>query len=332
MAKIKDKPLVSIVMPVFNAEAYLEESLHSVTGQTYKNLEIICVNDGSTDGSRDLLQKIGQKDSRIRILNQENRGAGEARNHGMDEATGEYIYFLDADDLLRKKAIQTMVEAAGKHDADIVLFGYYKFSDSKKMRVDFSPKTLKVRLKKVISPRDISDRLFQADHGMPWNKLYKATLLRESNIRFQNLKNTNDEFFSRITTVEAKRILFMNKVLVGYRVENSDSLQGSAKQHILDCTHALEAIHDELVKRGYYETYSDSYKKLAGYVIMLKLLAALNTDSFGILAREACERTIKYCEMDEDHLEKCYLEAFHALKVKDVLKAEKELALLKAKK
>ena len=177
MAKIKDKPLVSIVMPVFNAEAYLEESLHSVTGQTYKNLEIICVNDGSTDGSRDLLQKIGQKDSRIRILNQDNKGAGEARNHGMDEATGEYIYFFDADDLLRKKAIQTMVEAAGKHDADIVLFGYYKFTDSKKMRVDFSPKTLKVRLNKAISPKDISDRLFQADHGMPWNKLYKVLFI-----------------------------------------------------------------------------------------------------------------------------------------------------------
>ena len=163
-------------------------------------------------------------------------------------------------------------------------------------------------------------------------KLYKVKFLKESKTRFQNLKNTNDEYFSRMTTVEAGRIVFLNKALAGYRVGNSDSLQGSANQHILDCTYALGAIYDELVNRGYYELYSDSYKKLAGYVIMLKLLSVLNSDSFGILAKEVCDKTIEKCEMDEDHLEKCYREAFRALKAKDVSKAEEELALLKAKK
>jgi glycosyltransferase involved in cell wall biosynthesis len=325
MAKNVLEPLVSIIIPIYNAEKYLEESLGSVLNQTYGYLEILCVNDGSTDGSVALLEKFQQTDGRIRILSQKNQGAGVARNLGMDEAKGEFIYFFDADDLLHKKAIETLVKAAIKQDTDIVLFGYYRFNEDKKSRVDFSAKTLKVRLGKVISPRDIADRLYQADHGMPWNKLYKAEFLRKTGVKFQALKNTNDEFFSRITTVEADRILFLNKTFVGYRVGNAGSLQGKANRHILDCTAALEAIREELVNRGYYEMYSDTFKKLAGYVVMLKLISSCNSDSFEVLAREVSENTIDRCEMDEEHLEKRYRNIFKALKAKDISKAEYEI-------
>lgn len=316
------EPLVSIVIPVYNAEEYLEESLRSALEQSYRNLEIICVDDGSTDKSLQILLRMKQNDDRIKILSEENQGAGAARNLGMEAAGGEYIYFFDADDILQKKAIQTLVKTAGKSDADIVLFGYYKFCEGKKTRVAFSSKILNVPLNRVISPESISDRLFQADHGMPWNKFYKAEFLRKSGVKFQTLKNTNDEFFSRLTTVEAKRMIFINKTLTGYRVGNRRSLQGSAGANILNCTLALQAIFDELKQRGYYENYSQTFKKLAGYVVMLKLLAVRGSDAFGILAKEVSDNTIGLCEMEEDYLEEQYRSAFRALQAKDIAKAE----------
>ena len=316
-------------MPVFNAERFLEGSLRSVTGQSYGNLEIICVDDGSTDYSAAVIQRLALTDDRIRLLSRENGGAGAARNLGLDEAKGEYIFFFDSDDLLHRNAVRTLVKTAEKNNTDIVLFGYYKFSEDKKIRTDFSAKTLKVPLNKVISPRDISGCLYQADHGMPWNKFYKTDFLKKTGVRFQTLKNTNDEFFSRITVVEAERILFMNRKFVGYRVGNKNSLRGNADVNILDCTYALSAVHDELKKRGYYDTYLDTYRKLAGYVVMLKLLAIEDKDAFEVFVTEVSENTLHSCEIDEDHLEDIYKGLYRALLSKDVNKAATETKKIK---
>ena len=323
------KALVSIIIPVYNAEDYLKESLRSVLNQSYKNLEIICVDDGSSDESPALLQNFKQADPRIKVITVENGGAGVARNRGMEEAKGDYIYFFDADDILNKNMIRTLVRTAEKHDTDIVLFGYYKFNKANKIHVDFSPKTLKVPLNKAVAPGDIADRLFQADHGMPWNKFYNLGFLRDSGVKFQALKNTNDELFSRITTVSAGRILFLRKDFIGYRVGNKSSLRGNAGKNVLDCTRAMYAIHDELIERGVFDKYSDTYKKLVGYVIMLKLCAIDDNDAFNDLASEITGNTIKYCEMDEDHLEECYKAAYRALLSGDFAKVKSELERLK---
>ena len=323
------EPFVSIVMPVYNAEDHLEESLRSVLEQTYKNLEIICVDDGSIDSGPAVIERLARKDSRIKMLLQENSGAGVARNKGMDEAKGDYLFFFDADDLLHKNAIRTLVNISEKKGTDIVLFGYYKFDGRRRICVDFSARTLGVPLNRVISPKEISDRLFQTDHGMPWNKFYKTDFLKKTGVRFQTLKNTNDEFFSRITVVEAERILFMNRKFVGYRVGNKNSLRGNADVNILDCTYALSAVHDELKKRGYYDTYSDTYRKLAGYVVMLKLLAIEDKGTFEVFVTEVSENTLHSCEIDEDHLEDIYKGLYRALLSKDVNKAATETKKIK---
>ena len=298
MSSTYNEPLVSIVIPVYNAEEYLEETLRSISMQSYKNLEIICVDDGSSDNSIAILQRMQNTDPRFIILSQEHQGAGTARNLGMDESKGDYILFFDADDILRKKAVQTLVKLAQKNDTDIVLFRHRKFAKGKRV------------------------------HGMPWNKLYKMSFLRNTDVRFQALKNTNDEYFSRITTVEAERIMFINKVFVDYRVDNKNSLQRNLKKSVLDCTYALEAIIDELKSRGFYETYCDTYKKLAGYVIMLKLQALTGSPEFEILAQRVYNYTLNACELDEQHLEKCYQGAYRALRAGDIQKAESELMAL----
>ena len=326
-----DEPLVSIVMPVYNAEDYLEESLCTVVSQSYRNLEIICVDDGSRDDSLLLIKKMMQEDQRISVVTQENQGAGAARNLGLKEANGEYILFFDADDILKKKAVETAVRTAVRHDADIVLYGYYKFSGSKKIRVDFSAKKLKVPMNRKITPADISDRLFQCDHGMPWNKLYKTSFLRGTGVEFQKLRNTEDEFFSRLTTVQAGSMVFIDKIFVGYRVGNKGSLHGNVDRNILDCTYALRTIHDELKSRGYYGQYQATYKKLAGYIIMLKLIAIDDHDVFRLFADEVSKNVIDNCEMEENFLEDKYKAVFRALKAGDIEKAEAEAGKLRKK-
>ena len=321
------EPLVSIVIPIYNAEQYLEESIRSVLDQSYGNLQIICVDDGSTDNSLKIAEKLKNDDSRIVLISKENEGAGVARNKGMEVAQGKYVYFFDADDYLRKNAIKTLVKTAEKHSADIVLFGYYKFNDNKKTKVAYSPKVLRVPLNKVITPESISDRLYQADHGMPWNKFYNLDFVKKTGVEFQALKNTNDEFFSRITTVEADGIVFINKVLAGYRVGNRKSLQGSTNKNILDCTYAIKAIYDELKARNYYDKYSETYKRLVGYIIMLKLMAK-DSESFNVLAEEIRTNILKKCEMSEDYLEERFKNAYRALEDKDYEKARKELELI----
>lgn len=328
MSYADHEPLVSIVIPVYNAERYLEQSLRSVMNQTYRTIEIICVNDGSTDSSPNILQRLKEEDFRIQIATSVNKGAASARNIGMDIALGDYILFFDADDLLDKKAVGTLVKSALKNDTDIVLFDYYKFSDTGKIRTRNSAKVLRVPMDKVISPTAVADRLFQADNGMPWNKFFKREFLRKTHIHFQDLRNTEDEYFSRLTTVTASRILFLNKKFVGYRVGNEQSLRENVDQNILDCTYALKAIRDDLKSRGYYETYRETYRKLAGYIVMLRLLAAYGSESFITLATEISNNTLTQCEVDVNHLEEQYIDAYRALLSKDISAVKYEFGKL----
>ena len=116
-----ENPMVSVIIPVYNAEAYLEECLDSVVNQTLKNIEIICVNDGSTDNSLDILKEYQEKDDRVIIINQENQGAGVARNQGIKVAKGNYLSILDADDFFELNMLELMCMNALKFDADVTI-------------------------------------------------------------------------------------------------------------------------------------------------------------------------------------------------------------------
>ncbi|MGF0069765.1 FkbM family methyltransferase [Candidatus Spyradosoma sp. SGI.093] len=125
-----DYPLVSVVVPVYNVEKYLRECLDSICGQTLKNIEIICVNDGSTDGSPAILEEYASKDSRMRIISQENRGLSAARNAGLSVARGKYIYFMDSDDVSPQDALGKMFAEMEKNSLDVLLFGAESFFES----------------------------------------------------------------------------------------------------------------------------------------------------------------------------------------------------------
>lgn len=125
---------VSVVIPIYNAEKYLKECLDSVAGQSLREIEIICVNDGSSDGSAVILQEYAKSDERVRIFEQKNQGASSARNHGIRNACGEYLYFMDSDDILRKDALEKLFACAEENRLDILYFDGESIFETEELR------------------------------------------------------------------------------------------------------------------------------------------------------------------------------------------------------
>ena len=129
-------PKISVIIPVYNTENYLKECLNSVINQTFKDIEIICVNDGSTDNSLSILEEYARTDSRIKIINQKNQGVSSSRNNGIKSARGEYIMFLDSDDLYKPDLCEKVVEKIDSQSPDIVMWGHDCRCDKKIIKTD----------------------------------------------------------------------------------------------------------------------------------------------------------------------------------------------------
>ena len=162
-------PKISVIIPVYNTEKYLPDCISSVLGQTFQDFEVICVNDGSTDNSQSVLQKFRLKDNRIKIFTQENKGQGEARNTGLEHATGEYILFLDSDDTLPDYALSLLLDVAQKTSAPITVSR--KFLKFPKKKHHFLHPVIH---KKIFEDFVKDGRIFSS----PCNKLYRADILK----------------------------------------------------------------------------------------------------------------------------------------------------------
>ena len=138
---MKEQPLVSVIIPVYNVERYLAQCLDSVINQTYPNLEIICVNDGSRDGSPDILRRYADEDARIQVIDKANGGVSRARNDALDCARGEYIMFVDSDDWVEPDACENAVNAMREYDADIVMWSYVSETENRSSRKVIFPET-----------------------------------------------------------------------------------------------------------------------------------------------------------------------------------------------
>ena len=222
--------MISVIVAVYNVEKYLRQCLDSIICQTYRDLEIICVNDGSTDASLEILEEYAAWDDRIRIFTKENEGLGgaSARNFGLDKAMGEYVSILDSDDFFEPDMLEKAVHKAQETDADIVVFGGYEYDDRSRTDrcVESILKESVIPKKEFFSYRDCPDHIFQLSQGMAWNKLYKNTFLKAYGLEFQRIKYTDDAYFTFSHMVLAKRIAVVRDALVHYRV-NSGTNQTS---------------------------------------------------------------------------------------------------------
>ena len=170
---------VSVIIPVYNVENYLKQCLDSICAQTLKDIEIICINDGSTDNSGNILDKYAQKDSRFVIINKNNEGVSIARNTGISCAEGEFICFVDSDDYIDKDYLEKLYNAAIEYNCDIACCGFVRFHG---IRKSIRKKIDKTKVLKTIDEKIEIENL--PEHNYVWNKLYRRKSFIEHNLQF----------------------------------------------------------------------------------------------------------------------------------------------------
>ena len=257
--------MISIIIPVFNVEKYLRECLDSLLNQTYQDFEVICVDDGSTDESYKILEEYKNKDERFVIIQQNNKGAGAARNRGIELAKGEYIQFLDSDDYFEPNMLEKLCSVAKKNDTDIVVCSARKVDENKNIIESGNPlwpiNINKVVFDKVFSPEDFREDIFGLFCVVPWNKLYKRSLIVENGLKFQNLSSSNDVGFGHNSRICANRIIVIKDELINYRFNREGSI---AKVRASSCENIIKAadfVKKFLVSKGIYSNYKKGFIK-----------------------------------------------------------------------
>ena len=209
---------ITVIVPVYNVENYLEKCLDSLINQTYKNLEIIVINDGSTDNSGEICQEYAQKDNRIVYIEKENGGQAEARNMGLDRMTGSYVTFVDSDDWVELDYVETLYKKITEYQADIAVGNYYSFNQTEGMYCFYIFGDS--YYEKVYDNVSIFENLYESQDMkkfafiFPWGKLYKASLLDD--LRFDNGKLAEDAYLNQKIYLLAERIVYLNKGLYAY--------------------------------------------------------------------------------------------------------------------
>lgn len=261
---------VSVVVPVYNVDEFLDNTLSDITGQTLRDIEIICVDDGSTDNSCKIIENWIEKDSRIQLIKQENQYAGVARNNGLKKAHGKYVIFWDADDLFEEKALEVLYTQAEKEKSDICICKARKYDNIKDkyipsnayLKEEFLPEE-----KEVFNKFDVPEHIFNLTNNVPWNKLYRREFILENKLKYQAIKQANDTYFTIMALFLAQRITYVKDVLIAYRVNNKDSLSGKASDTVF-C-----AYDSWLYTKKYIEKYPDF--KLVQFSFLNRALSGL---------------------------------------------------------
>lgn len=227
------KPKFSIIVPVYNVRNYLGLCIQSLINQTLKDIEIICVNDGSTDDSLNILQEYAKKDYRIKICDKLNGGSSSARNLGLDVAEGEFILFVDSDDILEKEACDRLYMEILQTGADIVVFGAKVFPQYVANKHAWLWTNLYVNLKHYKG--NCVDALFNEKPSKPfiWNKCYRRSVIEENHIRFdEELSLGEDNLFLFEIFPNVEQIVYIPDQLYNYRCERTGSLMDKSTKDL----------------------------------------------------------------------------------------------------
>ena len=254
------QPKVSVIIPVYNTEQFLRECLDSVVNQTLRDIEIICVDDGSTDGSLAILREYEARDKRVRVLTQQNINAGAARNHGLRYAEGEYLSFLDADDFFEPDMLETAFDRATEYQADIIVFrsdDYY--SEDLHVPIQYAVRRKNLPIGDCFAGVEIERDLFGSFVGWTWDKLFSARFIRESGLKFQIQRTTNDLLFTYAALAKAERIAVMDQILTHHRRGVKTSLESTREKSWYCSVNALLALKAQLSEWGLYTRFEQDF-------------------------------------------------------------------------
>lgn len=227
---------ISVIIPIYNVEQFLKQCLDSIINQTYQNLEIILVNDGSTDSSAQICDNYAMKDERIKVIHKENGGLSDARNAGLRKATGDFISFVDSDDLIALDFYHTVVQIAIDNDADIVECGFIKFE----VEEEFENSTITPEMSIEVFETEFALELLIKDYLQPmvWNKLYRKKVLID--LEFPVGKIHEDVFWTYQVFGNAEKIIKTQEKLYFYRQQGNSISGRKYSLRRLDAVQALE--------------------------------------------------------------------------------------------
>ena len=255
------KANISVIIPVYNVEKYLSECLDSVVNQTYKNLQIILVDDGSTDFSGKICDEYAEKDNRITVVHQKNAGAGAAKNTGLELIDGEYFSIIDSDDYIELDMYEKMVNSLEKYNVDIVqcLFRNVFVNDSFDRKYKIKSNYPKV----LTSKRFLKEYLYDWKYAIFANKVFKSSLLKD--IRFPVGRKIDDEFFTYKLVCNAKKVVNIDNILYNYRMRKTSVMNENDTDRLIydriDCFieryNYVSDIYPSLKKKYNLKLYDD---------------------------------------------------------------------------
>ena len=283
-----ESPKVSVIIPIYNAEKYLCKCLDSVLRQSMRDIEVICVDDGSTDLSKDILQRYAKFDSRIIIIEQENQFAGIARNRGMEVARGEYLIFLDADDFFHPDMLECAYTKGEKYRADVVFFNVKCYSNQTKISFygDWLYDRKLIPKQSPFSRKDVSPYIFQMTTAAPWNKLFRKSFIHKTKIVFQGTHSANDLYFVNLALALAERIVAISQPLLYYRVDIKGNLQNMQDSSPFDFYTACKALKDSLIQNHVFEQVEQSFVNFALSSVINTLRKLKDPQQFRLVCRE----------------------------------------------
>lgn len=258
------RPSVSIIMPVYNAEKFLNDSVGSILRQTESDFELICFNDASTDGSLAMLKDLADKDfamtgtgGRMRVIDSPvNVKQGGGRNRALREARGEYVMFVDADDALREDAVETCLKTAKKENADMVIFDYARFTSS--------PANLSERICQLgddaagLRGEELRRRVMQRSTPV-WSAMYRKTLITGNNLFFPEKVFYEDNAVAPAIQLSAKNPVKINQALYLYRFDNASVTRSTNNYLFFDRLTSAVTLMGHLKRLGLYARYKDEF-------------------------------------------------------------------------
>lgn len=273
MANADARPKVSLLVPIYNVERYLRECLQSAADQTLTDIEIICINDGSTDGSRAIIEEF-LSDSRFRVIDKENSGYGASMNQGLDACRGEYVGILESDDFLSAEGLETLYNLAKADDADVAKSDFYFYWSEPEEREERFGWVTSARTG-LVSPREFTD-VFYLKPSI-WSALYKRSFLEDHEIRFLETPGASfqDSSFNFKVWACAERVVLVDQAFLRYRQDNESSSVNSSGKVYCVCDEYAEMIRyldehgcdrsflDPILVKMRYDAYIWNYERLS---------------------------------------------------------------------
>lgn len=312
---MKNEIKISVVMAVYNGEKYLREALDTVVNQTLREIEIICVDDGSTDNSLKILNEYRAKDNRIQVLQhlEKTDGAAAARNMGMGVATGEYLSFLDADDFFALDMLEKAYMRAKSEDSDVVLFDAYVYDNISKR--NYKEKWIlnhnNLPNNACFRPDECKDTLFRISMGAAWTAIFRRKMVIDNKLRFESIHHTDDQVFVYLAYCCANHISILDERLIHYRKNVNGSQSANVSLHPEAGYMAPLVLKEKLEEKGFYSLYKNALAMLALEVGKWHLDSMNSLSNFHVLfdaLKNKYLRELGTCELTNANVESDLIE------------------------